>query len=614
MRNRISWVVASCLIALVLVITSCGSATTTQTTAPTTVQVTAAQPTSPTSTTSPTTIAPTKAAPTSSISTTPVYGGVITVAQDFDTNTFDDCYTWSAASVSWSVNITNDELLDGDWSAGPAGRGETTWLLASGWDGMERFEKNAGLSESWEMSKDAVTWTFHLRKGARFAVNPSSAAAKLVNGREITADDVVASMNRQWSIPVSHAATTNGINKPISITATDKYTVVFKWKEFAQLTATVQSLGDLYHIWPKEALATYNNDMRDWRLSVGTGPFILTDYVKGSSATYVKNPDFWKTYNIPGPGFGKQLPFIDGLKVLVITDKSTRMAAMRTGKVDQTWRWLYEDYASLSKSNPEFKDAYYVDAFGSIYFKMEDNTQPWANLKVRQALLLATDLKGILKDFYQGHGAIATNASPMPEYKDLYIPMENLPVDVQELYTYNPDKAKQYLKDAGYANGFTCSIVCNATMVDLLSVIKDQWSKVGVTLTLDLKDAAVYNGIRAARSQKELLFGSAGMALLLFYQPSRPGAASNYGNSNDPKIMEFWQQVWDEYLNWDLRCKIFKDSSPYVMRQVYQILTPFYEIHTIWQPWIMGYHGEFGTGNSDLNTWTQYVWLDLGLK
>jgi hypothetical protein len=50
------------------------------------------------------------------------------------------------------------------------------------------------------------------------------------------------------------------------------------------------------------------------------------------------------------------------------------------------------------------------------------------------------------------------------------------------------------------------------------------------------------------------------------------------------------------------------------MRQVYQILTPFYEIHTIWQPWIMGYHGEFGTGNSDLNTWTQYVWLDLGLK
>jgi hypothetical protein len=85
-------------------------------------------------------------------------------------------------------------------------------------------------------------------------------------------------------------------------------------------------------------------------------------------------------------------------------------------------------------------------------------------------------------------------------------------------------------------------------------------------------------------------------------------------NINDAKINELWRQLWDEYLDWPLRTKIFKDNSPYVMSQVYQIPTPLYEFHTIWQPWIMGYHGEFGTGNSDLNSFAQYVWLDLNFR
>ena len=68
-----------------------------------------------------------------------------------------------------------------------------------------------------------------------------------------------------------------------------------------------------------------------WRNAVGTGPFILTDYLSGSAATLVKNPDYWATDPV-GPGQGNQLPYIDGIQYLIIPDVSTRQAALRTGK------------------------------------------------------------------------------------------------------------------------------------------------------------------------------------------------------------------------------------------------------------------------------------------
>jgi hypothetical protein len=98
------------------------------------------------------------------------------------------------------------------------------------------------------------------------------------------------------------------------------------------------------------------------------------------------------------------------------------------------------------------------------------------------------------------------------------------------------------------------------------------------------------------------------------YQNSRYGSTNNAGGVNDQKIIDIWREMWDIYLDWNAEAKLFKDNTPYVLRQVYQITTPFYEFHTIWQPWVMGYHGEFGTGNSDLNTFAQYVWVDRELK
>ena len=550
MKHKVLWLLLSCLVLAAVVVASCTPAE--PTTAPTSVQSTVSQPGVTTAPTSATTQAPTTSTTKpSTITTTPVYGGTLRVTQALDTVTFDDCYTWSAASVSWSLNITNDEMLDGDWSAGPAGRGETSWLLYKGFDAMERYENGFGLAESYTVDAAALSVTWKIKKGIRFAQNPGSAAAKLVNGREMTADDIVASFKRQWDVPVSFMATTNAGFKPVSITALDKYTVMFKFDTFNKLSNTVLDFGDLIHIWPKEALATYNNDLRDWRLSVGTGPFILTDYVKGASATYVKNPDYWKTYNVPGPGFGKQLPFVDGLKVLVITDKSTRMAALRTGKVDQSMGYTYEDASVLLKSNPELKDVFYTDGFASVHFRIDDPAAPWSNVKVRQALMMSMNYQSIVKDYYQGHAELYTNTTSMPEFKDLRIDMKDLPADVQELYSYNPTKAKQMIADAGFPNGFTANIVTSQTFVDVLSIVKDYWARIGVTLNLDVKENAVYNSTLAAKTEKELICRSENLSMILQYAGRRLGHQQTRLGVNDPTIEAAFKGVWDNWLDWN---------------------------------------------------------------
>jgi len=89
-------------------------------------------------------------------------------------------------------------------------------------------------------------------------------------------------------------------------------------------------------------------DVNDWHHAIGTGPFILKDFVSGSAATLVSNPNYWG-YDERYPQ--NKLPYIDTLKVLIIPDQATALAALRTGKVDVIG-W---DFASRYPINAENK-------------------------------------------------------------------------------------------------------------------------------------------------------------------------------------------------------------------------------------------------------------------
>ncbi len=97
-----------------------------------------------------------------------------------------------------SIHLTNEELLTGDWTRGKAGTGEVTWDRG----GNDIWEYKAGaIAESWDFSTPGKL-VYHIRQGVHWALNPNSEASRLVNGRELNADDVVFSLTMLRDHPV----------------------------------------------------------------------------------------------------------------------------------------------------------------------------------------------------------------------------------------------------------------------------------------------------------------------------------------------------------------------------------------------------------------------------
>jgi len=217
------------------------------------------------------------------------------------------------------------------------------------------------LAESFTMPEPEVI-VLKVRQGIHYALNTRSEASRLVGGREMTADDWVKNMNmfinhpRAWlrtAQPVVAAETKVEKTGPWEVTFTCKKDPLQAWFWLA-------FGGGYYYQFPPELWDRYSN-LQDWRNSVGTGAFMLTDYVANSSITLVKNPNYWGT-NPLGSGKGDRLPYIDGIKTLILPDMSTRIAALRTGKIDMLDTVFADDAVSLKKTTPDLKSAKYLPA------------------------------------------------------------------------------------------------------------------------------------------------------------------------------------------------------------------------------------------------------------
>ena len=142
---------------------------------------------------------------------------------------------------------------------------------------------------------------------------------------------------------------------------------------------------------------------------------------------------------------------------------------------------------------------------------MRTDKAPFSDIRVRQAMMMATDFQTINKGLYNGEAQLVSWPYYYTKaYADLYLGLDDpeCPASVKELYTYNPDQAKELLKEAGYPNGFKASLIMLSTQTDYYSIIKDQWSKVGISLTFDVRDAGVKNNIMDARSYDSLITGN----------------------------------------------------------------------------------------------------------
>ena len=534
----------------------------------------------------------------------PQYGGIVTLSLTSDIRGFDEAFVghWLATTL----HLTNEELLQGDWTKGPAGTNEANFILG-GVNAMNL--KTGALADSWEIPQKGKI-IFHIRKGVYWHNKAPT------SGRELTVDDVVFSMKRMCTlstayIKMAYASLANAV----VITGDDAArTVTIEVPPNLWIDA-LTVLPDLLTIMPRDAIDKFGH-MNDWHNSIGTGPFILTDYVSSGSATLIRNPNYWETNPI-GPGKGDQLPYLESVKFLIIADASTRTAAFRTAKIDGSGG-EYDDVKEFL-DNPNIKNMMYIsDSAYVMGMRIDKPESPFSKKEVRQALMLATDFNKIKNDYYNGRASILVwPISYSLENANAYVPMEKLPANVQELFSYNPTKAKEMLAAAGYPN-LNVSVICYNTpsQVDFLSLIKQMWAQVGITLTFDARDYATWTTRMTTRNYgaNEMLYAYSSGSWQSFDNINGP-KQFNTSYVNEPKIAEVAAKVSDYIGIDDLKlAQIHADLMPYVIEQCWVIPKPNPYSYVVWWSWRKNWNGELNVGFYNTPSYLKYTWTDMALK
>ncbi len=604
--RRVVWVLLSCALVMSLFLAACGKA--------------AEQIAPLTTTASTTTQAATTQAQTAA-SDRPEYGGTLTRVLLSEPSF--DFYTTSYAPNILYV-LTNEGLTFGDWTKGEAG-GYGTKLTDWG-RGYDQLNLKAGLlAESWkwtvDSAKDEATIVYKLRSGVKFALNPKLDTSRMVNGRVVTADDVVFTIkqlisdNRMYiysGVPELRVAV---VEKTGPLEVAVRIPVKSLFAAFARFNYWGRAV-------PPEVINKFGS-MADWRNSVGTGPFMVDDFVSGSSAIFVRNPAYWMTNPI-GPGKGDRLPYIDKMRYLIITDDSTRMAGVRTGKIDQITDVVLDDAAQLRNASPQLKEMRQAEA-GTGARWMRVDKPPTSDIKVRHALMMATDFKAINDGLYRGLGTIQTYPFPVQKgYEALVVSLDDpiMPQSVKDLYAYNPDKAKQLLKEAGYPQGFKITALMTQPEVDYYSVLKEQWSKVGVVLEFDIKEFGAFTNTLRSGAHPNIAVSGVSMAYMYYYMPHLT-ATQGVGNPamiNDARINEAITRI-KMLLASDEKgaMEVWGGADGlyvYCLQQAFGIPTIGPPTYVFWWPWLKNYSGELWMGEA-LNhqvEWHRFIWIDQNLK
>jgi peptide/nickel transport system substrate-binding protein len=474
-KSKIFPAILGFLMALSMVLSACaGEETPTTPTIATTPSPTAAAPT-PTATTpssTATTAAPTQANWWDKFGE-PEYGGTIVTVKPVVVPVFDP---YQGGYPCWQPWLKR--LLAFDWALD-----RKVWSFSYHFAPLEYHKGH--LAESWEQP-DPQSMVFHIRKGIKWQDKPP------VNGREFTAYDVQYHYDRILG-------TGSGYDKPgpfsgwIShvekVTATDDYTVVFKFKEAG--TAGVLQITDwttLNFFVPREWVE--QGDLSNWENVVGTGPWILTDFVSGSSMTVTRNKNYW---DYDERHTENQLPYADTLKAFAITDAATKIAALRTGKIDILAGLDWQHAGALQRTNPDLQ-VIKTAASGSLGIQMRCDHAPFTDIKVRKALQMAIDLKTIAKTHFGGMVDGIPAGLVLRDFNGYGFFYEEWPQELKDEYGYNLTKAKQLLAEAGYPNGFKTNAITTSPMfdLDLLQIIKSYFMDIGVDMEIKVYDTASY--------------------------------------------------------------------------------------------------------------------------
>lgn len=379
------------------------------------------------------------------------------------------------------VGVAASDLntLDPHLAVGTQDRGAVDMVF----NGLVRFKPGSSnpdklqpdLATSWEVSSNGLEWTLHLRKGVKF-----HAFSGYPDGYEMTSEDVVYSIKRAANPETS--AYSGSYDNLGDVRAVDKYTVkLILDKPVPSLLGLVSDYSGGFIV-SKKAAEQMGDDFTTH--PVGTGPFAFENYVPGQKTVFVRNEDYFR---------GK--PTLEKVVWRYMPDISSRLSGLRTGELDlieglRKQAWI-DEVANYKGVEPI--------VFGpgetvTLHFNL--TREPLDNIKVRKAMAYALNRQTI-NSFY-GEAIATPLYSPIPANYLGGLTAQEV-IDAGLAYQQNLEKAKELMKEAGYADGFELNVVVTEreSYKKTLVVGQQMLSKIGVKLNLkQIGHSAYHSQIR----------------------------------------------------------------------------------------------------------------------
>lgn len=386
------------------------------------------------------------------------------------------------------------------------------------------------LAEKWEVIDD-LTIRFYLRNNVYFS-----------NGEKLKAEDVRYSLERATKERGS-ASMFSAIDGQ-KTTVVNDLTVDVKTKyPFAPIYNYLASArGDIIC---KKAMEEVGPE-KYARNPVGTGSFILKEWITGDSLKLEKNDNYWG---------GK--PAYNKLTFRVITEPANRAIELETGGVDIIYDVASSDAVRLSE-NPK-TNVVKGPGYKYSYITMNMSMKPFDDIRVREALTISLNMESIVNSVYKGSAKVADSlmAPTVFGYKKV------------GPYKYDPERAKQLLKESGYGNGLKVVLMTNEdrNFMDVAEIAQNMWSTVGIeteiqiieqaTLLSNAAKGTVTMGITSSTPTT----GDPDHALMPW-----PSTYKSFLRINNPKIDEYLSKGKSTY-DIEERKKVYNEAMEYMWSQ-----------------------------------------------
>lgn len=514
-----------------------------------------------------------RATPQITVGDGPVYGGRINVMVAVDPFDWDITYTGKTSPNDRGINLSYGRLLG--FKSGP----EIPYA-----EMILRPE----LAERWEVSPDAKSFTFHLRKGVKYADIPP------VNGRELTAADVkfsVEYLTRLGEFKGLPKAELSWMYEGIDRVETpDQYTAVIRFKD-----AFVPFINYAASEWNPMGLPReiYQADGNFKDRMAGTGPYILDQAgsQQGTRWVFKKNPAYWEE--------GK--PYADEMRWLVLTDQAGALAAFQTQQIDAMQGLAHFEAEDLLKNNPMAQSFEYLQPRTPTLYTSAAPGRVTADVRVRKAIALAVDRDEFMKVVSGGKGQWSFGGSVAGSFPE---------AEVKKVLRYDVAEAKRLLAQAGYANGVDLEwpFVKGDADLTIYELIQAQVKKAGINVTLKPLGKPEQRELRKS-GNFDLDIGIAGGQLnadpdsgvfASYYSKSK----GNYGFYKDAELDRLLlgqRQAVDP----EKRKGLLRQAIMHIAEQAYHPALAALPRWDIYQPYLKHYHPHWSVEAYEAFAWVQ---------